>query len=113
MDDYSDIIFAKALTSFKFDIVPSRIATGGFGLAAAAVIPAAEDIFRKDQLLTIPDKNHLVSTCDHCFRWLGDSINVQGRMYDATNNPAVLKRCSGCRKVRYCSGVSYLNYASY
>lgn len=102
MDVDSDIMLSGVDPSVNFDIIPSGIAADSLGFVAAGIIPVAEDIFRKEQTLSLPDRNHQVSTCDYCLRWLADSINAQGRMYDATNNPADLVKCSGCRTVRYC-----------
>lgn len=77
MDVDSQIILAGTITPVKLDIILSRIAAGGSGLVAAANIPVAEDIFCKEQTLNLPDRKHLVSTCDYCLRWLGDSISAQ------------------------------------
>ena len=92
-------------TSYRIKIVPSKIAADGPGLATAANIPAGEEIFCKDQTLSLSDRNHRASTCDWCLRWVGDSMSAPGRMYDAANKTPDLEKCSRCKTVRYCPNV--------
>ena len=63
--------------SVRLKIKTSNRALGGLGLTAAAAIPAAEDIFSKESLLLIADSVHFSTTCDHCFIWLGDTVNLK------------------------------------
>ena len=57
---------------------------------ASGHMPAVNILRRRGHL---PEMLYSVSTCDSCFPWLENSINAQGQMYDATDNPATLKTC--------------------
>ena len=61
----------------KLKIKTSNLALGSLGLTTTAAIPATEDIFSKKQLLHIADNVHFSTTCDHCFVWLGDTVNFK------------------------------------
>lgn len=105
MPDQSLLDGAKTKT--KLSIETSSLAVDGLGLIATAVIPAGEDVFSKQQILNIADSAHLITTCDCCFIWLGDSVNLRTYTISAENSGTILKKCGGCQVVRYCSTVSY------
>ena len=90
----------------RLKIEKSSLVSDGLGLTASAAIPAAEDVFSKQQLLHIADNPHFSTTCDNCFMWLGDSVNLKTNTISAWNAMPMLKKCSGCQVVRYCSNVS-------
>ena len=90
----------------RLKLEKSTLAPGGLGLVAAVAIPESDDVFFKPQLLNVADNNHLPSTCDCCFMWLGDSVNLQTRKINAEGVWPTLKKCSGCGTVYYCSKVS-------
>ena len=96
--------------SVRLKIKTSNLALGGLGLTAAAAIPAAEDIFSKRSLLHIADSVHFSTTCDHCFTWLGDTVNLKTSTISTGIGEPALKTCSGCQVVRYCSRVSYYRH---
>ncbi|CAF9930485.1 MAG: hypothetical protein ALECFALPRED_004611 [Alectoria fallacina] len=101
MPDQSLLDGAKTKT--KLSIETSSLAVDGLGLIATAVIPAGEDVFSKQQILNIADSAHLITTCDCCFIWLGDSVNLRTYTISAENSGTILKKCGGCQVVRYCS----------
>ena len=90
---------------FEFRIGPSSCQEAGLGLLAVDSIPAARDVICKQQFLVVADNNHLPSTCDYCFMWLGSSFTRDNRMKSAGDPEPVLKRCGGCRAVWYCAYV--------
>ena len=90
----------------RLKVEKSTLAPGGLGLTAAVAISELDDVFFKPQLVHIADDNHLDSTCDGCFMWLGDSINFQTCTIKVDKVWPTLKKCIGCGVVRYCSKVS-------
>jgi hypothetical protein len=97
-------------TSFKFQINESASAHGGLGLVTTENIPVAQDVICKKQMLVVADSNHLKSTCDNCFLWLGSEIRKDGRIRAAGDAEPSLDKCSRCKVVRYCSKVSYMRH---
>ena len=103
-------LFDGVENSVRLKIKTSNRALGGLGLTAAAAIPAAEDIFSKESLLHIADSVHFSTTCDHCFIWLGDTVNLKTSTISTGIGELALKKCSGCKVVHYCSSVSYYRH---
>jgi RNase P subunit RPR2 len=99
-------LLSNNTTTVKLQIKESASIYGGLGLVAIGNISAAEDIFFKKQMLIVADDNHLKTTCDNCFMWLGGEIGANGRLRAARDAETVLKRCNSCKVVRYCSKVS-------
>ena len=90
----------------RLKVEKSTLAPGGLGLVAAVAIPELDDVFFKPQLLYVADNNHFHSTCDGCFMWLGDSVNLRTRTINVEGVWPTLNKCSGCETVHYCSKVS-------
>ena len=109
---FNQSLLSDGTTSFKFQINESASAHGGLGLVTTENISVAQDIIYKKQMLVVADNNHLKSTCDSCFLWLGSEIGKDGRIRAARDDKPSLDRCGGCKVVRYCSRVSYMRYYS-
>ena len=90
----------------RLKVRKSTLAPGGLGLTTAVAIAELDHVFFKPQLLHLADNNHFDSTCDGCFMWLGDSVNLQTQTINVEGVWPTLKKCSGCEVVRYCSKVS-------
>lgn len=103
-------LFDGVKNSVRLKIKTSNHTLGGLGLTAAAAIPAGEDIFSKESLLHIADSVHFSTTCDHCFIWVGDTVNLKTSTISTGIGELALKKCSGYEVVRYCSGVSYYRH---
>lgn len=103
--DSSQLPLDQLRSKFHLEIKPSEVPEKGFGLVTIKAVPAAEDIFAKEQLLCVAYNEHFDSTCDNCFLWLGSSINAQGLIHAPGDSIPTLKRCSGCKIVKYCEKV--------
>ena len=103
-------LLSDGTTSFKLQINESAAAHGGLGLVTTKNILVAQDIICKKQMLVVADSNHLNSTCDNCFLWLGSEIGKNGCIRAAGDAEPSLDRCRGCKVVRYCSKVSFMRY---
>src|SRR4051794_28534068 len=89
---------------FKLRIMQTALSDVDLGLSTTEPIPAAQDIFSKTLMMSAADGNHLETTCDYCFVWLGSGLTAAGR-FKTTEDTPVLRRCLGCMTVRYCSKV--------
>ena len=90
----------------RLKVEKSTLALGFLGLTATMAMSELDDVFFKPQLLHLADNNHLDSTCDGCFMWLGDSVNLRTCTINVEGVWPTLKKCTGCGVVRYCSKVS-------
>lgn len=71
----------------------------GDGLFATDTIPAGKEIFSVEQPLAyVLDTPHLLDTCVHCLR-------KATKNDDSRTMEVKLKRCMGCKVVRYCGEV--------
>lgn len=103
-------LLSDGTTSFKFQINEPASPHGGLGLVTTEDIPVAQDIICNKEMLVVADSNHLKSTCDNCFLWLGSEIGKDGRIRAAGDAEPRLDKCRGCKAVRYCSKVSFIRY---
>jgi hypothetical protein len=99
-------LLSNSTNTVKLQVKESASVYGGLGLVAIENISAAEDILFKKQMLAVADDNHLKTTCDNCFLWVGSEIGANGCIRAAGYAETVFKKCSSCKVVWYCSRVS-------
>ncbi|KAF4626186.1 hypothetical protein G7Y89_g11979 [Cudoniella acicularis] len=87
----------------KLEIKELTTSHGGLGLITEENISTAEDIIYKKPMLLIADDNHLKTTCDNCFQWLGSEIDTNNPFTTAQQSKPTLLKCGGCKVVWYCS----------
>lgn len=80
------------------NVYQSTSTLGGHGLKASKDIEARDLIFQvRRPLIVALDTPRLNDTCYHCYRTL------HGALVADNGSENALKRCSGCKTVRYCS----------
>jgi hypothetical protein len=106
---FNHLLFNGSTTAIKFQINEPPSIDGGLGLVAIENIAAAEDVFSMKQMLVVADDNHSKTTCDNCFLWIGSEIGANGRFRAAGDADVFMRKCNGCKVVRYCSKVTYIH----
>ena len=84
------------------NVVTKPSKTAGNGLFATKEISPGDTVLTIDRpLVAALDVPHLTDTCANCFTW-----TAQPEFGSTGDNPTVVKSCTGCQTVRYCTKVS-------
>lgn len=88
--------------NFQGNVTSRRVANAGNGLFSTANIAAGTEILNVNRPLAYAlDSPNLQSKCANCFRDPSEDL-------EANWGGEELKRCMGCKVVKYCDTVRYV-----